>query len=221
MTPDYLCLSTNLTSTEAAAWVQAIGSILAIAAAIWISWQQAKLARESVVNAQLIADRARQNGILAIAEAAVEHARRFDEALVQSQSGDPFGLYVAYDQTIIRGVVQALTDVPAYEVGSRDAVIALLNVRDQFQFLGRSIEVYKDPRQDPELAKLLSEAATDSERQEIWSQLKANLAQNVKARVATIRSNYDLLKMAIDGAAPELAVGAGDEAQGSTSRSMT
>lgn len=38
-----LCLLTNLTSAEWAAWVQAIGSVVAIIAAAWIAIHQAKL----------------------------------------------------------------------------------------------------------------------------------------------------------------------------------
>ena len=34
MTPSYLCMSTDLSSNDMAAWVQAIGSILAIAGAV-------------------------------------------------------------------------------------------------------------------------------------------------------------------------------------------
>jgi hypothetical protein len=204
VTPDYLCLSTNLTSTEAAAWVQAIGSILAIAAAILISWRQSKLARESLVNAQVIADKARQHGILAIAEAALEHARRIDEALLQTESGsNPTALYEVYDQTIINGMVQALTDVPAHEVGSRDAVIALLSLRDQFRFLGKAIEDYKKPKNDPDITKLLDSTDPGEERQKVWSQLKTVLAKNARDRVVIIRKQYESLKNAIDRAGPE------------------
>jgi hypothetical protein len=182
-----------------AAWVQAIGSIIAIVAAIVIGWWQAKVARESLVNAQVIAERARQRGILAIAEAALEHSRRFDEALSQSESGNFIALYEVYDQSIIDGMVQALSEVPTHEVGSRDAVISLLSLRDQFRFLGRTIEDYKNPRRDPEIAKLLLENEAP-ERQKIWTEVKAIFAKNVRDRIATIRTDYESLKSAIDRA---------------------
>ena len=48
MTPSYLCMSTDLSSNDMAAWVQAIGSILAIAGAVGIAiWQM----RRSQANA--------------------------------------------------------------------------------------------------------------------------------------------------------------------------
>jgi hypothetical protein len=64
----------SLPDIDQAAWVQAAGSIIAIVAAIGIGWWQARLARESVDRAQVIADEARQSGVLAIAAAALEHA---------------------------------------------------------------------------------------------------------------------------------------------------
>jgi hypothetical protein len=40
MTSQLLCLSTDLTSSEVAAWVQAVGSMLAIAGSVWVAgWQ--------------------------------------------------------------------------------------------------------------------------------------------------------------------------------------
>jgi hypothetical protein len=43
MTPSYLCMSTELSSTDMAAWVQAIGSILAIAGAVGTAiWQMTR-----------------------------------------------------------------------------------------------------------------------------------------------------------------------------------
>lgn len=44
-----LCFFTNLTSAEWAAWVQAIGSILAIIAAAWIAIHQAKLQHQNAL----------------------------------------------------------------------------------------------------------------------------------------------------------------------------
>ncbi len=44
-----LCITTNLTSSELAAWVQAIGSVLAIIAAAWIAvWQGRKQYRTAL-----------------------------------------------------------------------------------------------------------------------------------------------------------------------------
>jgi hypothetical protein len=40
VTSQYLCFSTALTSSELAAWVQAVGSILAIGGAFWIASYQ-------------------------------------------------------------------------------------------------------------------------------------------------------------------------------------
>lgn len=60
-----LCLFTNLTSTEIAAWVQAVGSILAILGAFWVAaWQ----ARKQFKNAQALQRHERESAKFQTAE---------------------------------------------------------------------------------------------------------------------------------------------------------
>jgi ABC-type nickel/cobalt efflux system permease component RcnA len=111
-------------SQTAAAWFQAIGSIAAIVAAFWMGERQARAALQSVVDAHSIEQKDRRRSILAVAEAAAEHARRIDEAFSQPEPRP--ALTSVYDKTIIAGMAEALGRAPAHEVGSRDGVIALL-----------------------------------------------------------------------------------------------
>jgi hypothetical protein len=193
--------STNLSSSDWAAWVQAIGSICAIIAAVLISWAQSRLARESLTRSQLIADKARQSGILAIAEAALEHARRIDEAVSRTESGDAVALSQVYDQTIIDGIVQALTAVPAQEVGSRDGVMALLSLRDQFRFLGVQVEKFLRPWMDADINKELESLAGADDRdvrREFLRGSKVAFAKNVRLHLTAIRTAYAAMEGAIN-----------------------
>jgi hypothetical protein len=185
----------NLPDANRAAWVQAGGTIVAIAAAIGIGWWQAKLARESVARAQLIADKARQSGIVAIAAAALEHAKTIGEVFDKPANDIPLALYSVYDRTIITGMARALTRVPVHDVGSGPGVMAFLSLRDQFVFLGKAIVTYQT-RVDPETAKTLSDLP-GPQKQMLLADRQAILARNIKDRVATIRQYYEALTLAI------------------------
>jgi len=52
-----LCFLSNLTSAEWAAWVQALGSTIAIGAAAWIAVHQAKLQHRNALNLHIIEQR--------------------------------------------------------------------------------------------------------------------------------------------------------------------
>ena len=123
----------GLTTAELAAWAQALGSIGAIIAALIVVWLQPRAALK-----------VRQRSILAIAEAGLA---RIEEIRGAFAHDDPLKiastLSVAYHPTVVDAIVHALTNVPAHEVGSRDGVIALLSLRDQFTFLQKSIEIFR------------------------------------------------------------------------------
>lgn len=58
-----LCFFSNLTSAEWAAWVQAIGSVVAIVAAAWIAVHQAKLQHKSALDLHKVEKRIEQTDI--------------------------------------------------------------------------------------------------------------------------------------------------------------
>lgn len=61
------------TSGDVAAWVQAIGSIGAIAGAFWIGEHQSRTSLQAIASAQMLTERAKRNSMFAVAKAA--HAR--------------------------------------------------------------------------------------------------------------------------------------------------
>ena len=190
----------DLTPDELA-WLQATASVAAIIAAFIVGKWQATAALTAVAAAHTLEERSRRRSILAIAEAGAEHARRIGIAL---SAGDRIQASVAlidvYDKSIVDGMVRALTDVPVHEVGSRDAVIALLALRDQFVFLGITMEKYQaGPWRDPELKEAIEacDPATEARRNTIESAEQV-LLDNARRRLAAIARFYASMKESMD-----------------------
>jgi hypothetical protein len=180
----------GLTSGELAAWAQAVGAIGAIAAALIVVWWQPRAALK-----------VRQKSILATAEAGLARAQEIGTAFADDDRLAISGrLYSVYHPAVIAGIVQALTNVPAHEIGSRDGVVALLSLRDQFTFLDETIETYIQPRRDQETAKELL-MLPEKEQSEHLRRLQPVLVGNVRTQLAAIQRQYDLLRQAIGGRA--------------------
>jgi len=173
-------------------WVKACGAIGVLAAALRVVWRQP----DAVL-------KARRKRILAIAEAGRVRAKQIGEAVARPEPLDiPAVLYVMYYQTVVDGIVQALTNVPPHEIGSRDALMALLSLRDQFRLLGTSMEIFETPNKDPGTFKRLL-ALDDEERRLYLAGLQPRLAKNVRGSLAAIEKDYEALARALNhGAAP-------------------
>jgi hypothetical protein len=166
----------------------------AIVAFLWVAWLQPRAAR-----------RARQKGVLAIAGAGLARAKQIGEIFAQPGPLDISAIiYVIYQQTAIDGVVQALMNVHAREIGSREAAKALLSLRDRFRSLVASMEIFETPIEDPRAIKRLL-ALDDAERRRYLTGLQAVLDERVRDRLATIQGDYAALARALSrGAAPGL-----------------
>jgi hypothetical protein len=187
MTSNHLSTVLYLTSSDWAAWVRAFGAIGAIAAVLCVVWLLPEVTLK-----------ARQKSILAIAEAGLVRAKQIGETLARPDPLDiPGVLYVIYHQTIINGIVQTLTNIPAHEIGSRGAVIALWSLRDQFRFLSTSIEIFETPTKDPGTVKRLL-ALGEAERRQYLTGRQPILAKNVRDCVATIQRDYEALGRALN-----------------------
>jgi hypothetical protein len=182
-------------SEAVAAWVQAFGSIGAIAGAVWIGNRQVRAA----LSTEARASAGHRKSILAIAEAAYEHSERFRRLLVQQ---DPrVSLSLNYHESIINGVVEALGGVPFHEVGSRDGVMAVLSLRDQLVFLKTSIEIFlAGPWRHPDLGPELEQYKAAGETAIVRNLLEVGnnvLAKNVVTHLDVIRHNYLALTEAV------------------------
>jgi hypothetical protein len=114
---------------------------------------------------------------------------------------DPLALYTVYDKSIIDGVVRALTDMPVYEIGSRDGVIALLSLRDQFVFLGIAMEAFiAGPANHPEMKKALDslmESTKGTQRKRLLEHGNEILANNARKHLNEIHNKHDALVVAM------------------------
>lgn len=180
----------------AAAWFQAIGSVLAIFAAFDIAERQSKASREAIKEEQRLTERFKKNGTLAVVRAAKTHATSIGEAMKTPQPS--LALYQVYDKSIVNGIVGTLANAPVYELGSTEAVLALLSLRDQFVFLGNAVEKYLDgPWQDEQIGRLLQDLQMQGEHAHVSSVRKATEEQfslNVQEKVTYIQSRCEMLE---------------------------
>jgi hypothetical protein len=187
-------------SGDWAGWAQAIGSIVAIFGAFQISERQTRNAFASVANAQALADEKKRKSILAIAEAANDRANSIDR--IFSSEGIRVNLSTAFHQSIIDSIIGALSAVPIHEIGSRDGVLALLDIRDQFVFLGKSIEIFLDgPDKHPDFQNNIKDYGEDRvvirQARESFSGV---LAGNVTVHLRAINDSFKILEKSIIGA---------------------
>lgn len=171
-----------------AAWLQAVGSIGAILAAFLVGRQTIAEERNG-----------RRQSIVAVAGAAAEHARRIRDVLDLGNDPGHARMYNVYDKTIIDGMVHALTDAPAHEVGSPDGVIALLALRDQFVFLGVQMERYlAGPRKLEEIQSAIESCGDNrAVRDATIRDAEGVLENNVRGRLEQIQRHHDELAAAV------------------------
>jgi hypothetical protein len=117
----YLIIRIDLTASEWASWVQAVGSIAAILGAFALSNNQFK--RQSAL--QLESEKRKFDACFAVVKNAAEHARVLREmVLTQNDPASFKSAWVHQYSEIIQASVRSLRLLPAHELGSYDLVIA-------------------------------------------------------------------------------------------------
>lgn len=174
----HMLSTTALWSSEGAAWVQAIGSILAIWIAIFVADRQHKSAIRLMQSADRLAVRRQLESVLAILDQAAIQVRYVADAIfgegiyahyrTNSQPGsidmDLFLLYQASQRYASKppfdSLVEVINRIPLHELGSAKMVGAVFQVRDQLLHLGdhlRTISVDPDnPRHIPSVTNGLN-----------------------------------------------------------------
>lgn len=176
-----------LSKDGAPAWIQAIGSILALLVVI--------LASKIPVNH---AASVKRKTIFTIVEAAHTHAQNIRNAVDAMQDPiDTTHIYRVYNKVIIEGVVKALQGIPMHELGSSKGVLAMLSLTDQMVFLGAAVEILLEgPYNHPIMAKTLEDLEKNDHARRI--KLAATgfsvLQGNVRVHLEQIDKEYESLK---------------------------
>lgn len=133
-----------------AAWSQAVGAIVAIVGAYVVGERQGKVALTNAVQLDTIVERKRIASILAIAKAANSRAK----SIGQIFAGDEVNFeryFTEYHPSILESLSGALSAIPVHQLGSADAAIAMLDLRDSLGFLQRGIATWYEGRSNPKL----------------------------------------------------------------------
>lgn len=189
-------------SQTAAAWFQGVGSVGAIFFAIVIAAYQARASRMETERTQHLVDGARKKGILAVATAANHHAELIGDAM--SKNEPRYHLYQVYDQSIIDGMVGALSAAPVYELGDAKAVAAVIRMRDQFVFLGQAMEIFiagpwKHKHIGPMLEKNLADPTPEYKKayEDMAERTEIQLAKNARDRTESIQTAFKEIEAAL------------------------
>lgn len=146
-------------------WVQAVGSIVAIAGAVWATERQSKVTLDAVVEQHRLAAREKRCSAMAIVEASLARAKLIHETINSPSSYGAIrgNLYRTYDKSIVDGLVTAMNGIPVHELGSSKAVAELLLFRDQFVFLATSIQKFiAGPTRPQDTTKLMMQLLSES-----------------------------------------------------------
>jgi hypothetical protein len=129
----------DLNKSEWAAWVQAVGSITAIGGAFVLGEIQA---RSSLANELKIRQRdleRKNKSILSIAATAREYAVAM-EAMYQFGPPNLMELQFKYDSETLGHVINAIDVVPMHDLGSIEAVFALLQIKTSTVYLHKHLD---------------------------------------------------------------------------------
>lgn len=176
-----------LSKDAAPAWIQAIGSILALLAVFLVS-------KIPVNHAASV----KRKTIFAMVEATHTHAQNIRSAVDAMQDPiDTIHIYKVYNNVIIEGVVKALQGIPMHELGSSKGVLAMLSLTDQMVFLGVAVEILLNgPYNHPMMAKTLEDLDKNdhARRLKLAATGFSVLKHNVKVHLDQIDKDFESLK---------------------------
>jgi len=178
-----------VSSDSAPAWVQAVGSIVALFVAI-------RLSRSSIAHAGL----QKQKTIFSVAEAAHEYASGVRAAvdLIGDDPGSNITLYQVYHRDITAGLVRALQGAPMHELASSQQVMAILGIVNHLVFLGDSADkLLYAPSLLPGISEDLESMDDLVTRREYLSGITSSLKMNVLIQTDKIEKHYLSLKKSL------------------------
>ncbi|WP_153075794.1 hypothetical protein [Paraburkholderia bonniea] len=178
-------------SESVAAWVQAVGSVVAIVGAYIVGERQAKATLRAAQDAHNLAEEKRQKSILSVIQAA---KFRLDEIRKGLEESD-LNIHDVYHDSIIDSFVDIMSKLPVSELGSDKAINSFILLIGQFPFLKKSIKSYidgpyKDPETIEEIKKLKKQDCDRKEIDRMVENARAVLKRNVKVHLDFAESNF-------------------------------
>lgn len=141
-------------SSDAAAWVQAFGSIVAIIGAWYtVKWQLGMEGKN------------KRDSIKSLAHSASVYAASVLEVVVNTSTNEGIAnpkIYDCYHSSFGIAYSKAIGDVPLHDVGSAEVVDALIKLSQQFVFFNKVVDKYTEPyHSDKDFCKRYSERDSD------------------------------------------------------------
>ncbi|MBU9281996.1 hypothetical protein [Burkholderia multivorans] len=138
-------------------WIQAVGSVAAIAGIVWTVERQARDSLNAISKEAEVAIAQKRRSAISIVDAAMDRAERIRATMtIPDVDKVRVELYKTYDRSILDGLVRALQGIPLHELGASKAIAELLLFTDQINFLAIAIQRFLDgPLRDPEIGSEL------------------------------------------------------------------
>ncbi|MFJ3448071.1 hypothetical protein LOY46_13895 [Pseudomonas sichuanensis] len=179
-----------LSSPNTPAWIQAVGALVALGVAIYVS-------RRSIEHAGLL----RQKTIFSIAEAASEYAKNIRGAIeyITDEPGSNLILYNVYNRQVTAGYIRALQAAPLHELASGRQVAAILGLTSHLIFLEDQVDkLMVPPSLQPDVAEQLKTMGNNFEaRRELLGIAIGVLKGNAFMQLNKIDEHYQELKKSI------------------------
>lgn len=110
------------TSSDAAAWIQAVGSIAAIAAAYWLGERQARKAREQAIEVHNLLTTRVENGVRAVIQQLYKELLFLAGIAKKNNYADFVKEWNLYNRATLAGALAAFDRLPIHELGNRERI---------------------------------------------------------------------------------------------------
>lgn len=133
----------NLNPSEWASWVQAVGSIIAIAGAFAIGKHQADVQRKVAEQARrdLVSDR--HSTVKGVFDRVFQLCLNVEAHITYQGQNDIREFAFIYIETHVPAAQRLLDEIPLHELGSAELVHATLDMKEAMQSFLSSVELYR------------------------------------------------------------------------------
>jgi hypothetical protein len=142
----------NLSKSDWASWVQAVGSILAIVGAFYIGKHQADVQMKVAEQARQHVLSDRYSTIKGIVDRAFQKCLNVEPDVIRNGKDGPFGnlaFTFSYREEEFSRAIRLLEEAPFYELGSDVLVAGIFELRDAMESVQRWVQMYIDNRFQP------------------------------------------------------------------------